>query len=629
MYSLFNATDRGPIKNLHIINTRKDYCKAAVEFQAGNDTYLAERQSVKHQTKAGLQHAVTHLNLFRLDASGNQVEDISGEQRRDSDKVLKTLIGAPEDFLLTSFAAQGEMNTFLKERATMRKNILSKFLNLQVFDSLNTLAKESASSIKSELKRAPAIDIRTAIESKRKEEGSLHAEVEELEAARSSLESHVKKLRAILERESPGSSHVLDDIKRYEADLVGVERKVKQNERDLEAAVQESNDLKAKIEKTESAVAGFDVDSLRRDVERMEKISTKINEIETRSRAEAETIKGLERSIKKLGEVPCGDTFPTCKYIKDSHKDRELLPQKQKAFDDIAATLEELRQSFDEGALRDTRDRLEKVTGLQSKLPAARTSLQAHESRVETLKSLGDSLKEELKRVNKLLQELRAANSLTALEEVSKMQLEIEEEERKIQEATKKVLKDNQRIGAIGAEIARLEQDVERIEKLQGEWKVFETILAATGKDGIPLQIIASQLPRINLEISKVLNGVSNFNIEMFADEEGGDLEIFIDYGDSKRPIELASGMEKMIASLAIRTALIEVSAIPKPDLFIIDEGFGALDDTNLEACARLLTSLKRNFRNMLIISHVDSIKDIVDNVIEISHDGIDARVRF
>jgi exonuclease SbcC len=227
------------------------------------------------------------------------------------------------------------------------------------------------------------------------------------------------------------------------------------------------------------------------------------------------------------------------------------------------------------------------------------------------------------------LQELRAANSLTALEEVSKMQLEIEEEERKIQEATKKVLKDNQRIGAIGAEIARLEQDVERIEKLQGEWKVFETILAATGKDGIPLQIIASQLPRINLEISKVLNGVSNFNIEMFADEEGGDLEIFIDYGDSKRPIELASGMEKMIASLAIRTALIEVSAIPKPDLFIIDEGFGALDDTNLEACARLLTSLKRNFRNMLIISHVDSIKDIVDNVIEISHDGIDARVRF
>jgi exonuclease SbcC len=228
-----------------------------------------------------------------------------------------------------------------------------------------------------------------------------------------------------------------------------------------------------------------------------------------------------------------------------------------------------------------------------------------------------------------LLQEIRAAISVSALEEVKKMQLEVDEQERKSQEISKKILKDNQRIGAIGAEISRLKQDIERIEKLQADWRVFETILAATGKDGIPLQIIASQLPRINNEISKVLTGVANFNVELMANEEDGDLEIFIDYGDSKRPIELSSGMEKMISSLAIRTALIEVSAIPKPDLFIIDEGFGALDDTNLEACARLLTSLKRNFRNMLVISHVDSIKDIVDNVIEISHDGIDASVRY
>lgn len=629
MYSLFNTTDRGPIKNLHIINTRKDYCKASVEFQAGNDTYLSERQSVKHQTKAGVQHAVTHLNLFRLDQDGNPIEDISGEQRKDSDKALRSLIGTSDDFLLTSFAAQGEMNAFLKERATARKNILSKFLNLQVFDSLNLLAKESASSIKSDLRRVPAINIRSAIDEKRKEEATLHAEVEVLESERSFLDAHVKKLRAILERESPGSSHTLDDVKRYEAEAVGLEKKMQQNERESSAAAQERDDLKSKLDKIETVVAGFDADSIRHDVERMERISSKINEVETRSRAESEGIKLLERSVKKLGEVPCGDSFPTCKYIKDSHKDRELLPQKQKAFDDIASTLEELRQSFDTGALRETKDRLEKITGLQSKLPGVKTSLQAHESRVESLRSLGDSYKKDHDRVKKVLQELRAATSMSALEEVKKMQQEIEEEEKKIQEATKKTIKDNQLLGAIGSEISRLEQDITRIEKLQADWKVYETILAATGKDGIPLQIIASQLPRINNEISKVLAGVVNFNVELIANEDDGDLEIFIDYGDSKRPIELSSGMEKMISSLAIRTALIEVSAIPKPDLFIIDEGFGALDDTNLEACARLLTSLKRNFKNVLVISHVDSIKDIVDNVIEISHDGIDASVRY
>jgi DNA repair exonuclease SbcCD nuclease subunit len=629
MYSLFNTTDRGPIKNLHIVNTRKDYCKASVEFQAGNDTYLSERQSVKHQTKTGVQHAVTHLNLFRLDNEGNPVEDISGEQRKDSDKALRSLIGTSDDFLLTSFAAQGEMNAFLKERATARKNILSKFLNLQVFDSLNTLAKESSSSIKSELRRTPALDLRAAIELKEAEETTLHDDIALLERERGSIDSHVKKLRTILERESPGSSHTLDDIKHYENEIAEINQKIKKNYDELQRAIAERDDLKAKIEKTESVLATVDINALRSDIERAERISTKINDTQAKLKTETESLQRLERSVGKLADVPCGDKFPTCKYIKDSHADRLLIPKHRTSLDEVIALIDEFKQSFDAGNLAEMKARYEKLNSIESKLPAARTSFAAHESRSKSLESLGESLEKESQRVNKLLQEIRTAISVSALEEVKKMQLEVEEHERKSQEISKKILKDNQRIGAIGAEIVRLKQDVTRIEKLQADWRVFETILAATGKDGIPLQIIASQLPRINNEIAKVLTGVVNFSVDLIANEEDGDLEIFIDYGDSRRPIELSSGMEKMISSLAIRAALIEVSAIPKPDLFIIDEGFGALDDTNLEACARLLTSLKRNFKNMLVISHVDSIKDIVDNVIEISHDGVDASVRY
>ena len=629
MYSLFNTTDRGPIKNLHIINTRKDYCKASVEFQAGNETYLSERQSVKHQTKAGLQHAITHLNLFRLDQHGNHVEDISGEQRKDSDKALRSLIGTSDDFLLTSFAAQGEMNTFLKERATARKNILSKFLNLQVFDSLNSLAKEASSSIKSELRRTPALDLRAAIEVKEKEEAALHEDIASLEREKSSIDSHVKKLRSILERESPGSSHTLDDIKHHESEIMEIDQKITRNWEELNRAIAERDDLKVKIEKTESVLATIDIATLKADIDRAERISVKIAETQTKLKLESDALQRLERSVGKLSDVPCGDKFPTCKYIKDSHADKLLIPNHRASLDEITALIDELKTSFDSSNLVELKARYEKFNSIESKLPAARTSYAAHESRAKSLESLVESLEKDSLRVNKLLQEIRAAISVSALEEVKKMQLEVEEHERNSQEISKKILKDNQRIGALGAEVSRLKQDIERIERLQADWKVFETILAATGKDGIPLQIIASQLPRINVEIAKVLAGVANFNVELIANEDDGDLEIFIDYGDSKRPIELSSGMEKMISSLAIRTALIEVSAIPKPDLFIIDEGFGALDDTNLEACARLLTSLKRNFRNMLVISHVDSIKDIVDNVIEISHDGIDARVRY
>ena len=87
--------------------------------------------------------------------------------------------------------------------------------------------------------------------------------------------------------------------------------------------------------------------------------------------------------------------------------------------------------------------------------------------------------------------------------------------------------------------------------------------------------------------------------------------------------------MEKMIASLALRVALINICNAPRSDVLIIDEGFGALDDKNIEACSRLLISLKKYFTNILIISHVDAVKDIVDNVLDIQKVGKDARVNY
>ena len=94
-----------------------------------------------------------------------------------------------------------------------------------------------------------------------------------------------------------------------------------------------------------------------------------------------------------------------------------------------------------------------------------------------------------------------------------------------------------------------------------------------------------------------------------------------------KRIVELGSGMEKMMASLAIRVALINVSSLPKTSMLMIDEGFGALDETNLEACGKLLQSLKKWFKNILVISHIDAIKDIVDNNIDIIKKGVDSYV--
>mgnify|MGYP006000179529 CR=1 FL=1 len=104
------------------------------------------------------------------------------------------------------------------------------------------------------------------------------------------------------------------------------------------------------------------------------------------------------------------------------------------------------------------------------------------------------------------------------------------------------------------------------------------------------------------------------FTVEIESDLESNSLDVYINYGDSRRIIELGSGMEKMMASLAIRVALINVSTLSKTTTLMIDEGLGTLDETNLEACNRLLVSLKKWFKNILVISHGDAIKDCVDH---------------
>ena len=81
----------------------------------------------------------------------------------------------------------------------------------------------------------------------------------------------------------------------------------------------------------------------------------------------------------------------------------------------------------------------------------------------------------------------------------------------------------------------------------------------------------------------------------------------------------MTSGMEKFISSLAIRASLINVSNLPRPNFLAIDEGFGNLDSENLNSMFSLFDYLKTEFDFMLVISHIDALKDATDGLIEIN----------
>ena len=65
----------------------------------------------------------------------------------------------------------------------------------------------------------------------------------------------------------------------------------------------------------------------------------------------------------------------------------------------------------------------------------------------------------------------------------------------------------------------------------------------------------------------------------------------------------------------------------PRVTLFILDEPGTALDEENMEGFIRILELIKVYFKNVLLISHLDSLKDCVDMQIVIDKKHGYARV--
>ena len=60
--------------------------------------------------------------------------------------------------------------------------------------------------------------------------------------------------------------------------------------------------------------------------------------------------------------------------------------------------------------------------------------------------------------------------------------------------------------------------------------------------------------------------------------------------------LELSSGMERFISSLAIRIGLMNVSNLPQGNFLAIDEGWGTMDSDNLNSVYNLFQYLKTQF---------------------------------
>ena len=206
----------------------------------------------------------------------------------------------------------------------------------------------------------------------------------------------------------------------------------------------------------------------------------------------------------------------------------------------------------------------------------------------------------------------------------SNIEKEIQTTEDSLSDTNYKLDKVNREINSVFAEIKVLDtkrknilDNIDKVADLEKKYEAYEYYLDAVKRDGVPYELITKALPTIEGEVNNILSQLVDF--QMIFEMDGKNINNYIVYDqDNIWPLELSSGMERFISSLAIRVGLINVSNLPRSNFLAIDEGWGTMDSDNLNSVYNLFQYLKSQFQFTLIVSHIDSMRDAVDTLLEV-----------
>lgn len=267
-------------------------------------------------------------------------------------------------------------------------------------------------------------------------------------------------------------------------------------------------------------------------------------------------------------------------------------------------------------------------------LENARSALQPLQREIDEgqvqLVALGDDLARQQLVYNE------AANSLTSAQANAPDVVQVERlfntlfeeekaKEREVGIAQQKVsvLKD------LKVRLKELSSQREELARLVGQLKQLDR---AFGKDGVPALLIEQALPEIEMRANDLLERLSGGDMSVrfatqaaFKDKKREDLketlDILISDGAGTRDYELYSGGEAFRVNFAIRLALSELLAKragARLQTLVVDEGFGSQDALGRQHLIEAINQVKRDFAKVLVISHIDELKDAFPNRIEV-----------
>ena len=131
LFLFFNTTTK-TTKAEEIFNRFSDKNKVSVrgDIMIDGEEYIIVRQIERKKAKSGEWNVKTELDFFKKLADG-QLQNFTGEQRRETESFIKNSIGDIDDFLMTILTTASNLEDLLEAKPTARGQVLSRFLGLE------------------------------------------------------------------------------------------------------------------------------------------------------------------------------------------------------------------------------------------------------------------------------------------------------------------------------------------------------------------------------------------------------------------------------------------------------------------------------------------------------------------
>ena len=599
MFLFFNSTTKTKT-NIEIFNkfTDKDEVKVKGYVSIDGEDYIISRVITRKKSKSGEFNVKSDLEFYKTSEDGT-IQNLSGEQRRETEQIITSAIGTEEDFLATILTTGYNLEQLIESKPTARGQILTKFLGLELLKQKEDICKEMFNDWSKKLV-------------------SNTNNVKDLEDSNTLLNEGIVNS----ENEIVRLEQLLGETEKL---LTSLESK-----RD-EALSSKNNDIDQELIRTNPTLLKGEIDALIVKKKESEKnansvnvtepsqyyledeheiIKDEINGLLVEDKVDFDSIGRNEKLIKQLEE---GSVCPTCNRKLDEVDHTDEINKIKKLID----TLIENRKSR-ETKLTELRDKDNAFKALKTefdtyernKIVKARYELEVEQRQVDiNAKQLKldnyDNNKKKLEHNQRIDGELVALRSKieTANADIRITNTSIEKHKNNITNSKEKI---------------QINDDL--IKKIKSEEElifVFKTYLTIFGKNGISKVIIKNMIPLLNQELYRLLSDSCYFTLELSINDKN-ELEFLMIDNETRvvKPLASGSGYERTISSLAIRSVLTKVSSLPKPNIVVMDEVFGKIADDNLEMVGEFFKKIKEYFEHIFVISHNPLIRNWSDNII-------------